>query len=222
MTGIDPSIRELVKPREVEPRARPGDTSVASTDDVAEQRLTGPAHPQPGPGPVNAGGLATIEQARDHLRHLSNQQKTRGELAALADDPSLKLADGGGLLLVKSNSRRWRYLHAQSGLWLPNIADSEWGGARASIELAHRYEAITGAGGAPMNWGDPALPQYATSWRSDLGETLGQAVRRVKGEWDAANNKATTAARAFLDRAVDPNRATAPEGKAYGDHLSLG
>ncbi|MEU6720395.1 hypothetical protein ABZ897_53845 [Nonomuraea sp. NPDC046802] len=189
---------------------------------MPEQPPPGPTiHPQPGPEPVNVGAVATIEQARTHLRHLASQTKTRSDLAALADDPSLKLTDGG-LLLIKTNSRRWRYLHAPSGLWLPDIADSEWGGARAAAELARRYEAILCADKAPIQWADPALPQQIKSWRSDLGETLGQAMRRVKGEWDAANNKNTTAARAFRNQVVDPHRANAPEGKAYGDHLKPG
>ncbi|MFJ4342713.1 hypothetical protein, partial [Streptomyces sp. NPDC088915] len=120
-------------------------------------------------------------------------------LRALADNDTLTLSPGGGLITWSDDDgRTWEIGHANSGLRLARWGANgdQIGGRDGARRLAGAYEELRDADGNPIDWTQPQLdPDMLRQWRNARDEPLTDAV-------DAARDHIVTEHQ--RDRAATP------------------
>ncbi|MEW1657824.1 helicase-related protein [Streptomyces sp. NPDC093707] len=125
----------------------------------------------------------------------------RDFLRRLADNPTLTLSTGGGLVtwsddhdaLAEGRPAQWYFAHARTGAGMGGAGNTSVT-ARSQTQardLADRYEQLTDADGAPFNWNGDLDPVSVRSWRDAQGRNLPQAMRAARDafEDDAAREE---------------------------------
>ncbi|MGG2460137.1 DEAD/DEAH box helicase family protein [Streptomyces sp. RGM 3693] len=119
----------------------------------------------------------------------------RDFLRRLADNPTLTLSSGGGLVtwtddhdtLADGRPAQWYFAHARTGASMGgagNTSVSTHSQAEAR-ELADRYERLAGSDGTPFDWNSELDPTSVRSWRDGRGRTLPQAMRAERDAFEA-------------------------------------
>ncbi|MFK0295636.1 helicase-related protein [Streptomyces sp. NPDC090442] len=119
----------------------------------------------------------------------------RDFLRRLADNPTLTLSNGGGLVtwtddhdaLAEGRPAQWYFAHARTGASMGGAGNTSVS-ARSQAEareLADRYERLSGADGMPFDWNGDLDPTSVRSWRDGRGRNLPQAMRAERDAFEA-------------------------------------
>ncbi|WP_435244712.1 hypothetical protein [Streptomyces sioyaensis] len=150
--------------------------------------------------PRTVADLRDAWRRGDRLTTEENTPERRAFLAQLADNPTLTLSSGGGLVTWTDDTtdrpdgvRQWRFAQARNGGRLGKISVAARNADEAR-ELADRFEDITNGNRLPIDWHQPLTPDAIAQWRDGEGRPLPEALRAVRD--------------AFLQ---DPERNDAPQ-----------
>ncbi|MFI6686614.1 hypothetical protein [Streptomyces sp. NPDC050485] len=129
----------------------------------------------------------TVEELRDVWRRgagLTTEENTaerREFLAQLADNPTVTLSSGGGLVTWSDPDApdQWRFAQSRNGGRLGKITFAARDADEAR-ELADRFEQITDADGQPLDWHQPLSPDTIARWRDRNGRPLPQALHAAR------------------------------------------
>ncbi|RLU86251.1 hypothetical protein CTZ27_25065 [Streptomyces griseocarneus] len=132
----------------------------------------------------------TVADLRDAWRrgdHLTTDEDTpdrRAFLARLADNATLTLSSGGGLVTWTDDTapdgmRRWQFAQARNGGRFGNISLTART-ADDARDLADLFEIATDANGQPIDWHQPLTPDVIAQWRDRRGRTLPDALRALR------------------------------------------
>lgn len=156
----------------------------ASTDggDGSGRDGGGPDHEPP----HTVADLRNTWRRGDRLTAEENTPERRAFLAQLADNPTLTLSSGGGLVTWTDDTtdgpdstRQWRFAQARNGGRLGKISVTAHNADEAR-ELADRFEDITDSNRLPIDWHQPLTPDVIAQWRDGQGRPLPEALRAVR------------------------------------------
>ncbi|MER5301319.1 hypothetical protein ABT039_17855 [Streptomyces lasiicapitis] len=146
--------------------------------------------------PRTVADLRTAWRRGDRLTTEEDAPERRAFLARLADNPTLILSSGGGLVTWTDDTapdgmRRWQFAQARNGGRFGNITliTANPDDAR---ELADLFELTRGADGQPVHWQQPLTPESITQWRDREGRTLPEALRAVRDLFQGGNEPDTS------------------------------
>ncbi|MFJ9416723.1 hypothetical protein ACIRPT_21375 [Streptomyces sp. NPDC101227] len=156
----------------------------------------------------------------DRLTADENTPERRAFLAQLADNPTLTLSSGGGLITWTDDftdspdgRREWRFAQARNGGRLGKVSVTARNADEAR-ELADRFEDITDGHRMPIDWHQPLTPDAIARWRDAEGRPLPEALRAVRDafqqerERDGANSPTQPEPASIPD---EPQPAALPE-----------
>ncbi|MFD7334914.1 hypothetical protein ACFV98_02775 [Streptomyces violascens] len=140
-----------------------------------------------GGGAVRRERPRTVEELRDAwlrgagLSPEENTVERREFLAHLADNPTVTLSSGGGLVTWTDPDvpGQWRFAQSHNGSRLGRITFAARSADEAR-ELADRFEQIADADGEALDWHQPLTPDTIAQWRDRDGQPLPQALRAVR------------------------------------------
>ncbi|GHG80284.1 hypothetical protein GCM10018779_61740 [Streptomyces griseocarneus] len=132
----------------------------------------------------------TVADLRDAWRRghrLTTDENTperRAFLAQLADNPTLTLSSGGGLVTWTDDTapdgmRRWQFAQARNGGRFGKITLTART-ADDARDLADLFEITTNANGEPIDWHQPLTLDVIGQWRDRQGRTLPDALRTLR------------------------------------------
>ncbi|MYW67154.1 hypothetical protein GTY65_24245 [Streptomyces sp. SID8379] len=151
----------------------------------------------------------------DRLTNDENTPARRAFLAALADNPTLTLSTGGGLITwtddpgdTPDGMRTWQFAQARNGGRFGNITltarDSE-----QARELADLFELTPDANGHAIDWNEPLSADTLDQWRDSDGRPLPKALRSTRDLFQGDS-----------DQDTEPQAPTAPQPEALPDDLT--
>ncbi|MGI5337670.1 hypothetical protein ACQEVS_09865 [Streptomyces sp. CA-181903] len=134
--------------------------------------------------PRTAADLRAAWQRGSGLTAEENTPERREFLAQIADNPTLTLSAGGGLITWTDDTtpegmRRWQFAQARNGGRFGKITLT----ARNAVDardLASLFEIATDAEGQTLDWHQPLDPEDISRWRDHQGRTLPQALRALR------------------------------------------
>ncbi|MGC5042487.1 hypothetical protein ACLQ16_04120 [Streptomyces albidoflavus] len=134
--------------------------------------------------PRTVADLRNAWRRGDRLTAEENTPERRAFLAQLAENPTLTLSSGGGLITWTDDTapggmRRWQFAQARNGGRFGKItlvADN----SDDARDLADLFEMTTDADGQPINWHQPLTPEVIAQWRDREGRTLPEALRALR------------------------------------------
>ncbi|MEU8540895.1 hypothetical protein AB0C52_13060 [Streptomyces sp. NPDC048717] len=137
--------------------------------------------------------LRTSWRRGDGLSAEENTPERQAFLVRLADNPTVSLSSGGGLVTwtdddAPDGMRRWQFAQARAGGRLGRITLT----ARTSEEardLANLFEIVTGADGQPIDWHQPLTQSIVDGWRDRDGRTLPAALRHLRDLYQDGDEK---------------------------------
>lgn len=114
----------------------------------------------------------------------ANPEEHAAYLRGLADNDTLALSAGGGLITWSNDGgRSWQFGHAASGVHLAGWeADGNAiGGRDGALRLASDYEGLRDENGDPIDWAAPELDaEGLRSWQDADGNPLGKAIDQAR------------------------------------------
>ncbi|NGO67069.1 hypothetical protein [Streptomyces boncukensis] len=136
--------------------------------------------------PRTVADLREAWRRGDRLTAGENTPERRAFLAQLADNPTLTLSSGGGLVTWTDDAaddpdgaRQWRFAQARNGGRLGKISLTTRDADEAR-ELADRFEDITDGSRLPIDWHEPLTPDVIAQWRDSKRRPLSEALRAVR------------------------------------------
>ncbi|MCZ1014448.1 hypothetical protein [Streptomyces noursei] len=137
-----------------------------------------------GTPPRTVPDLRDVWRRGDRLTAEENTPERRAFLAQLADNPTLTLSSGGGLVTWTDDTapdgmRRWQFAQARNGgrfgkiTLLARTADD-------ARDLADLFEITSDADGQPIDWYEPLTPDAIAQWRDRQGRTLPESLRAMR------------------------------------------
>ncbi|MFG2141846.1 hypothetical protein [Streptomyces sp. NPDC048650] len=136
--------------------------------------------------PRSVADLRSVWRRGDRLTAEENTPERRAFLAQLADNPTLTLSSGGGLVTWTDDitpgpdgARQWRFAQARNGGRLGKISVTARN-ADDAHELADRFEDITDGNRLPIDWHQPLIPAAIAQWHDSQGRPLPEALRAVR------------------------------------------
>ncbi|MDI3407668.1 hypothetical protein [Streptomyces cavernicola] len=133
----------------------------------------------------------TVADLRDTWRRghgLTSAEDTperRAFLAQLADNPTLTLSTGGGLVTwtddpdANGAARTWQFAQARSGGRFGKITLTT-SNATEARDLADLFEMAPGADGRALDWHQPLTPAAIAQWRDREGRSLPESLRALR------------------------------------------
>lgn len=114
-----------------------------------------------------------------------NTPERRAFLAQLADNPTLSLSTGGGLVTwtdepdSNGSARTWQFTQARNGGRFGKITFTT-GDAAEARDLADLFEMTPGVDGQPLDWHRPLTTAVIAQWRDREGRSLPEALRALR------------------------------------------
>ncbi|MFE2157101.1 hypothetical protein ACFW9M_04720 [Streptomyces lydicus] len=120
----------------------------------------------------------------DDLTAAEDTPQRRAFLAQLADNPTLTLSSGGGLVTWTDDTapdgmRRWQFAQSRNGGRFGKITLSSRT-ADDARDLADLFEMTTDVNGQPVDWHQPLDPDAIAQWRDREGRTLPESLRAMR------------------------------------------
>ncbi|NUL21834.1 hypothetical protein [Streptomyces lunaelactis] len=175
-----------------------------------------------GTPPRTVGDLRDVWRRGDRLTADENTPERRAFLTQLADNPTLTMSSGGGLVTWTDDTtdgpggvRQWRFAQARNGGRLGKISVSARN-AEEARELADRFEDITDENRLPIDWHQPLTGDAIAQWRDDEGRPLPEALRAVRDAF-LQDRERDSAPQAQPEPAVLPDE---PQPAALPDSLN--
>ncbi|MGD6751708.1 hypothetical protein [Streptomyces sp. BH105] len=151
----------------------------------------------------------------DRLTRDENTPERRAFLADLADNPTLILSSGSGLITwtddpedTPDGMRTWQFAQARNGGRFGNITLTARD-AEQVRELADLFEITPNADGRAIDWNEPLSTESLARWRDRDGRTLPEALRYTR---DLFHNDS--------DQDTEPPTPAEPEPTALPDDLT--
>lgn len=175
-----------------------------------------------GTPPRTVGDLRDVWRRGDRLTADENTPERRAFLAQLADNPTLTMSSGGGLVTWTDDTtdgpggvRQWRFAQARNSGRLGKISVSARN-AEEARELADRFEDITDGNRLPIDWHQPLTGDAIAQWRDSEGRPLPEALRAVRDAF-LQDRERDSASQAQPEPAVLPDE---PQPAALPDSLN--
>ncbi|MFE0058675.1 hypothetical protein [Streptomyces sp. NPDC059003] len=114
-----------------------------------------------------------------------NNPERRAFLSQLADNPTLTLSTGGGLVTWTDDpddhdgARTWQFAQARNGGRFGKITLTTRNAAEAR-DLADLFEMAPGSDGQPIDWHQSLTPDAIAQWRDREGRSLPKALRALR------------------------------------------
>ncbi|NEW73748.1 hypothetical protein [Streptomyces rhizosphaericus] len=134
--------------------------------------------------PRTVADLRDVWRRGDRLTAEENTPERRRFLAQLADNPTLTLSSGGGLVTWTTDDttdgmKRWQFAQARNGGRFGSITLIARD-AHDARDLADLFEITTDADGKPIDWHQLLTPEAIDQWRDRQGRTLPEALRAMR------------------------------------------
>ncbi|WP_435059851.1 hypothetical protein [Streptomyces sp. bgisy060] len=156
--------------------------------------------------PAGRRSVADLREAwrrGDGLTAQDGTPERRAFLSQLADNPTLVVSSGGGLVAWTEDTesdgmRTWQFAQARGGGRFGRMTLTARTGEEAR-DLADLFEIAPNADGTPIDWHQPFDPATLATWRDRDGRTLPESLRHLRDlyqkgdEQDAGLHRPTVA-----------------------------
>lgn len=175
--------------------------------------------------PRDVQGLREAWRRGEDLTAEENTPERRAFLAQLADNPTLSLSSGGGIVTWTDDTapdgmRRWHFAQARSGGRFGGITLTTRT-ADDARDLADLFEIITSADGQQVDWHQPLTASTIAGWSDRDGRTLPEALRHLRDLYQDGDEQESGLDRPLITLPEDLNDWTDEDlADAWGTGLS--